>query len=333
MNFKIIFIISMYLTFLFSFCLKSNNNNNNNNNNKQALLNLKVKLKKLEKNKKKCSWVKTKDELNFKNIQINYKNIWGRKILLDLIKKSSIPYRLAWGTVLGSLRHNGFIDNDGDTDVHLLADKTDKGINIKNHNIYNKSYVEIRKYISNFFNEKAKELYPEYIFDVHISAYANKIIEHGWVLGKNSDIDWTSPQGYLCTITIWDKKNTENFKTRGKRLNYPHVIDIKLNYTDEFNKINGPECISYIYDFPYSSFEGVHKYLLYEYGPSYMIPQSATNNEQGHREYNLGNSKNDDIDDEEINKIKNKTDRGYYSKDIEDKIRNKYGNKKLKNIK
>ena len=309
----------MYLIFLYKFCLKSKN---------ATILNLKDKLKKLEKNKKICSWVKTDDELNLKNLEKNYKNIWGRKILLDLIKKSNIPYRLAYGTLLGSLRHNGFIDNDGDSDIYLLADKTDKGISIKNHNIHNKSYVDIRKYVSIFLNKKAKELYPEYKFDVHISAYDNKIIKNGWVLGKDPDIDWNSP-GYLCTITVWDKKDTERLKIRGTDLNYPQVLDIAIKYTDEFNKINGPECISYIYDFPYSSFEGAHKYLLYTYGPSYIIPQKAKNHDVWPRVYDLGNNKNDDIDDEEINKIKDKIDSGIYSKDIEDKIRKKYGNKKL----
>lgn len=313
----------MYLIFLFKFCLKSKINANENNNNSQNENNI----KKIERNLKNCSWVKTKDELNFKNLEINYKRIWGRIILLDLIKQSNIPYRLAFGTVLGSLRHNGFIDNDGDSDIYLLADKTDKGISIKNHNIHNKSYVDIRKYVSIFLNKKAKELYPEYIFDVHISAY-NKNKKLGWILEKGSYVDWNSP-GYLCTITIWDKKDTERLKLRGTDLNYPQVLDIALNYTDEFNKINGPECISYIYDLPYTSFEGIHKYLLYEYGPSYMIPQSAVNNEQGYREYNLGNSEGDNIEDEDIKAVKNKVTFGVYTKELEDKIKNKYGSKKI----
>lgn len=64
-----------------------------------------------------------------------------------------------------------------------------------------------------------------------------------------------------------------------------------------------------------------------------MIPQRAINNEQGYREYNLGNNKDDNkddnIEDKEINSIKKRVTSGVYTKELEDKIKNKYGNKIL----
>ena len=252
-------------------------------------------------------------------MELNYDRIWGRKILLDVVDQSNIPYRLIYGTILGSLRHNGFIDNDVDSDVPLLLDKKDKGIDLKNYNLYNKSFIEIRKIICNILKETANKLYPEYIFDIHIGAYQEDR-ELGYVLGKDN-IDWNI-KGYGCTITIWDKKDSERLKIRGKNLNYPHVLDLDIKYTDEFNKIHGPECISYVYDLPYSGFEGVHKYLMATYGESYMIAQSVSIDENGKRQYSKGKNKNDKIAKELRKKC-----RGEYTKKLENKIRESYGKK------
>jgi hypothetical protein len=60
-----------------------------------------------------------------------------------------------------------------------------------------------------------------------------------------------------------------------------------------------------------------------------MIPQSATNDEHGYREYNLGNNEGDNIEDEDIKAVKNRVTLGVYTKELEDKIKNKYGSKKI----
>ena len=132
------------------------------------------------------------------------------------------------------MRHNGFIDNDGDADVIVLANKKNKLWTLDTLGIHNQSYEKLRARIARVLLIASVRLYPEYIIDVHIGTYRGKapLDDSGDILGRDN-INWNI-KGYLCTLTIWDKE-------RKKSLNYPHVLDVDLADESSFTKKYGPE--------------------------------------------------------------------------------------------
>jgi hypothetical protein len=271
----------------------------------------KKQLKKEPYSVKNCSWIQS-DNLELSHLEKDKSRIWGRKILLDTIKKLYIPYRIYYGTILGSLRHNGFIDIDGDADVTILAEKNNDTWTLPNYKDIMKK-GPFKEMICNRIQEIVNNLYPEYKIYIHIGAYKKKYHK---IFGKD-EIDWDRNYGYLCTLTIW-KNTPDNIY----KLNYPHVLDVGLNDINEFNKQNGKECTCYLHNEKYSGFEGVHKHCMQWYGATYMKPQNYTKDENGERVYEGGYGDANRTGKELQEQCKNEP----YSEELEKTVRDNYGN-------
>ena len=121
-----------------------------------------------------CTWNLSKNSIQTKNLEKDPDRLWGREILLDIVDKSGFIYVLVYGTILGSLRHQGFIDHDGDADVKILAGKYPANNGGNPENLMVKLSNEQKRYlIATKLNKIAKTLYPQYIIDVHIGCYSS----------------------------------------------------------------------------------------------------------------------------------------------------------------
>lgn len=217
-----------------------------------------------------CEW--NSHEPMLRHLEITPERIRGREVLLDVIRNSGLDYTLYHGTLLGSFRHRGFIDIDGDSDVAIFAEKNASTWNLPSWSLNDMPYDKFREILVNHLKRTAEKLYPKHIIDVHIGAYSGQ----NSILGKDH-IDWNTP-GYLCTLTISPIKNKA-------RLTWPNVMDVSLRDTRRFSSRWGNKCICYLYEKPYNCFTGANKYLSNAYGSAFMIEQKWVLNSEGKRIY------------------------------------------------
>ena len=52
------------------------------------------------------------------------------KIIVHILEKNEVPYMITFGTLLGAVRHKGFIPWDDDFDLFLFDDSYDKAMNV-----------------------------------------------------------------------------------------------------------------------------------------------------------------------------------------------------------
>lgn len=74
----------------------------------------------------------------------------------SICEKHNINYWLAYGTLLGAVRHNGFIPWDDDLDIELLKDDYDKLINILKKDLTDNYYLQIHSTDRNYVFPIAK---------------------------------------------------------------------------------------------------------------------------------------------------------------------------------
>ena len=217
-----------------------------------------------------CDW--NSHEPMLRHLEITPERIRGREVLLDIIRNSGLDYTLESGTLLGSFRHRGFIDNDGDSDVIIFAEKKASTWNLPSWGLNDMPYDKIREFLVNHLKRTAEKLYPNHVIEIYIGAYSDQKS----ILGRD-DIDWNTP-GYLCTLTLSPIKNKV-------RLTYPNVLDVDLLDARQFSSRWGNKCICYLYEKPYNCFTGAKNWLSQRYGSDFMIEKTWVLNSKGKRIY------------------------------------------------
>lgn len=102
----------------------------------------------------------------------------GMLIEFDRIcKENNLSYQLFAGTLLGAIRHNGFIPWDDDIDVAMLRDDYEKFINICNDNLSPDYFLQNYKTDPYYFRQfsRIRKNNTKYVQDL----YKNLEIHHG----------------------------------------------------------------------------------------------------------------------------------------------------------
>lgn len=64
------------------------------------------------------------------------------KVIRDILETHNIPYFITYGTLLGAIRHKGFIPWDDDFDFYLFDDSYDEAIRVLRENLSQDMFVE-----------------------------------------------------------------------------------------------------------------------------------------------------------------------------------------------
>lgn len=130
------------------------------------------------------------------------------KIIADICEEQGLRYSLAWGTLLGAVRHHDFIPWDDDVDIQMPRP----------------DYMKLKAY----FNTHAEELFPLKLFDNDIKDYPYelaRVSNDEYVI----DTDNEKPCGMGIFIDIYILDGTgdtfeDAWEYASKTCKYPRLI-------------------------------------------------------------------------------------------------------------
>lgn len=101
----------------------------------------------------------------------------------DILESHSIPYMIAYGTLLGAVRHKGFIPWDDDFDFILFDDTYDAAIEILRNELPKSMFLEDSKSEPLYFHGWA------HVKDMYSSVYCSQFPQDGAYVHKGIGLD------------------------------------------------------------------------------------------------------------------------------------------------
>ena len=176
-------------------------------------------------------------------------------IIRDILEKNDIPYFITYGTLLGAVRHKGFIPWDGDFDYYLFSDTYEKALECLRKELPNDMFVEYYDTEPLFFHGWAhiKDLKSECVWEENKhqdSAYAHQGICID--LYKTTRIPENHEKLYRATqcVAYLERRKKANLISVGEYENRmrleKQIIEEEM---DVIAKVERPEIIPDIYAF------------------------------------------------------------------------------------
>ena len=209
------------------------------------------------------------------NVTSQRKRIWQKeldilKIYIDICEKNNLSYFAAGGTLIGAIRHNGFIPWDDDIDIMMPRHDYEKFLEIAPKYLDNKYFLQYYKTEKYYYNGHAQ------IRDNETTCFT-----------KNSyyDILHDKNCGVFIDIFPYDEVSGENDKLVKKLIMYkklfisevaPDPNKIKRCLKKILYKIkigNGKKCQKIIEDInrlPSETYKNQNKVALITFMPGYM---------------------------------------------------------------
>ena len=152
------------------------------------------------------------------------------KAAIAILEKHNIPYSIAYGTLLGAVRHGGFIPWDDDFDIWLFDDTYDEAIEILRAELPEDMFLEDAKSEPRYFHGWA------HIKDLRSVTSRNKYVQDDAYQHKGLHIDL-----YRCTkmpeSEVWNFMDEENRKYIERR--YSKGLFTDEEYKNRLERLAG----------------------------------------------------------------------------------------------
>lgn len=121
--------------------------------------------------------------------------------ITQILEKHDISYQIAFGTLLGAVRHGGFIPWDDDFDLFLFDDRYDTAIEILRNELPGDMFVEDEKSEPNYFHGWA------HVKDMNSEVYCEQFPQDNLYVHKGLCVD-------LYRIKRMDVKEFSDFRVK-----------------------------------------------------------------------------------------------------------------------
>ena len=144
------------------------------------------------------------------------------KKIAEILEKNDIPYILSYGSLIGAVRHKGFIPWDDDFDFSLFNDSYDKAISVLKEELPEDMFVE-------YFDTEPKYFHAyAHIKDINTIVDFTEYPQDGMYEHKGLSID-------LYKITKLKREDVEEFKINEAILYFKRRRKINSISENEYN--------------------------------------------------------------------------------------------------
>lgn len=150
------------------------------------------------------------------------------KNIAFILENNNIPYMITFGTLLGAVRHKGFIPWDDDFDLFLFDDTYNKAIEVLKNNLPQDMFVENEETEPKYFHAWA------HVKDINTECFYDEFPQDGLYSHHGLSVDlFICKKMKLSELNNYRKNEAKKFCNQ---LLFKKIIN-KENYLNKLNKI------------------------------------------------------------------------------------------------